>query len=151
MEHIDEISGWERLNWQAVYGSDWQEQARNLARYFGKQLVCMLATQQLRVPDELIEFLNGPERCPSVRFMLWNNPRAVEVHEEMRSDGFETGLSDFVGLLEARAYQARGVFSGIDYGYHSGYSRFIAQWRADADVTSWFDYQKIDLPRVSNE
>ncbi len=151
VEHIDEIFGWERLDWQTVYGSDWQERARNLARYFGKQLGCMLATQQLRVPDELIEFLNGSERCPSVLFMLQINPRAVEAHEKMRSDGFETGLSDFVGLLEATAYETRGVFSGIDYGYHIGYLWFIAQWRADADVTSWFDYQEIDLPRLSNE
>ncbi len=151
VENIDEISAWDRLDWQAVYGSDWRERARNLARYFGKQLGCMLATHQLPVPEELIEFLNGSERCPSVCFMLYTNPRAVEAHEEMRRDGFEDGLSSFVGLLEAPAYQTGGVFSGIDYGYHIGYLWFIAQWRAGADVTSWFEYQEIDLPRVFNE
>lgn len=151
VEHIDEISAWERLDWQAIYGSDWRERTRNLARYFGKQLGCMLATHQLQVPEELIEFLNGSERCPSVCFMLYINPLAVEMHEEMRSDGFENGLSDFVGLLNATAYQTEGVFSGIDYGYHIGYLWFVARWRAGADVASWFECQEIVLPRVPHE
>ncbi|ALO67662.1 hypothetical protein AS189_15725 [Arthrobacter alpinus] len=163
VEHIDEISARERLDWQAVYGLDWKEQARNLARYFGKQLGCMLATQELQIPEELIEFLDGFERCPSVCFMLYVNPRAVEAHEMMRRDGFEDGLNSFVGLLEADVYQSAGEFSGIDYVYHIsagefsgidyvyhiGFLWFTARWRAGADVTSWFEYQEIDLPRVS--
>ena len=151
VEHIDEISAWERLDWQSVYGSEWQEKARNLARYFGKQLGCMLATHQLPVPAELVGFLNGADRCPSTCFMLYVNPRAVDAHKQMRGDGSKDGLSGFVGLLESTAYQTEGVFSGVDYGYHIGYLWFIAQWRAGADAASWFEYQMIDLPRVSNE
>jgi len=151
VENFDEISTWKRLNWQAVYGPDWRDRARNLARYFGKQLGCMLATYQLRVPQDLIEFLNGSERCPSVCFMLYINPRAVEAHEKMRKDGFEDTIPGFVGLLGSQAYQFEGKFSGIDYVYHIGYLWFVAQWRAGNDLTSWFEYQEIDLPRLSNE
>lgn len=153
IENFDEISAWERLDWQTVYGSDWRDRARDLARYFGKQLGCMLATYQLQVPQELIEFLNGSERCPSVCFMLFINPRAVEAHEKMSKEGFEDTIPGFVGLLDfdPQAYQSDGVFSGIDYGYHIGYLWFIVQWRAGNDVTSWFEYQEIDLPRVSDE
>lgn len=146
-----EIAAWERLDWQVVYGSDWRDRARNLARYFGKQLGCMLATYQLPVPQELIEFLNGSERCPSVCFMLYINPRATDAHEQMRRDGFEDALPGFVGLLPSQAYEREGEFSGIDYGYHIGYLWFLVQWRTDHDVTSWFEYQEIDLPRLSEE
>jgi len=151
VENFEEISVWERLDWQVVYGSDWKDRARNLARYFGKQLGCMLATYQLPVPKELIEFLNGSERCPSVCFMLFINPRAVEAHEEMLNDGLEDAMPGFVGLLDSQAYQSEGEFSGIDYGYHIGYLWFIVQWRAGNDVTSWFEYPEIDLPRLSDE
>lgn len=64
VKHIDVMSEWERLDWQTVYGFVWREESRNLARYFGKQLGCMLATQQLQVPAELIEFLNGGRPLP---------------------------------------------------------------------------------------
>lgn len=151
VEHINEIPSWERLDWAVIYGPDWREQARDLARYFGKQLGCMMATQQLRVPGELIAFLNGSARCPSVRFILYIDPRGVEMHEMMCRDGFEEGLSTFVGLGEATAYQTDGVFSGVDYGYHIGYLWFIVQWRDGADMASWFEYQEITLPRVSSE
>lgn len=151
VEHIDVMSAWERLDWQTVYGSDWREKARNLARYFSKQLGCMLATYQLQVPAELVQFLNGADRCPSTWFVLYVNPVAVDFHAQMRGDGFEYGLSGFVGLLDSNAYQTEGVFSGIDYGYHIGYLWFIVQWRAGANVASWFEHQVIDLPRLSNE
>lgn len=82
--------------------------------------------------------------------MLYINPRGVDAHEQMRGDGFEYGLSGFVGLLESLAYQTEGVFSGIDYGYHIGYLWFGVQWRASADVASWFEYQVMDLPRLSD-
>lgn len=147
--HFDLISTWERLDWRSIFGSDWQEGAQNLARYFGKQLGCLMATYQLQVPKELIDFLNGADRCPPTGFRLFINPRAVDAHAKMCDDGFEYGLSGFVGLLDTDAYQTDGVFSGIDYGYHIGYLWFIAQWRAGADVESWFEYQVIDLPRLT--
>ncbi|PRB44310.1 hypothetical protein CQ020_03625 [Arthrobacter sp. MYb23] len=151
VDHINVLSSWEHLDWQLVYGADWQEQSRNLARYFGKQLGCMLASHQLRVPTELIQFLDGSDRCPSVSFMLCINPRAIALHERMLADGDEHGLSGFVGLLDSSAYQTDGIFTGIDYGYHIGYLWFVARWRAGSDISSWFEYQVIDLPRLSSE
>ncbi len=65
VDHMDDMMRWKSLDWPAVYGSDWEEKARDLARYFAKQVGCMLATQRLPVPQELVAFLNGAERCPS--------------------------------------------------------------------------------------
>lgn len=146
---MDVMATWAGLDWRKVYGPEWREGARNLARYFGKQLGCLLATHQLQVPPELIDFLNGKDRCPSVWFALYINPPAVDFHQQMLTDGFEYGLSGFIGLLESNAYQTEGAFSGIDH-YYIGYLWFIVQWRADAEALSWFEGDSvIDLPRLS--
>lgn len=151
VEHADVIHTWERLDWQEVYGADWQEKSRNLARYFGKQLGCMLATYQHQIPSQLIDFLEGEDRCPPVLFILYINPRGVDAHIQMREDGLEEGLSSFIGLLSAEGYQTEGVFSGIDYGYNIGYMWVLARWRAGSDVASWFEYQVIELPNAPTE
>lgn len=151
VQHIDVVSKLYRLNWAVVYGSGWQEQARNLARYFGKQLGCMMASYQLPVPSELKEFINGTDRCPSIWFALFINPRGVDFHACMLQDGNKDGLSTYVGLLESNAYQNEGVLSGIDYGYHIGYVWLLAQWRSDAEVASWWEHIVIDLPRLTEE
>jgi hypothetical protein len=119
---------WRRLDWSAVYGDDWQVGARNLARYFGKQIGCLLATQRLPVPQDLIDFLDGADRCPSVCFMLYINWRGADAHKMMRRHGFEDGLATFVGLLDAVAFQTRGRLSGVRYGYHIGYVWVIGEW-----------------------
>lgn len=148
VEHFEEMCDWEQLEWRAVYGAAWNAPARNLARYFGKQLGCMLASYQLPVPNELIDFLDGAERCPSVAFMLFVNPRAVGAHRVMRKERPEDGLSTFVGLVEAQAYQTGNVFTGIDYIFHIGYLWFTARWRAGTDSNSWFEYPEISLPKL---
>jgi len=152
VENLDVIPTWKGLDWRNVYGPEWRQSARNLARYFGKQLGCLLASHQLRVPPELVEFLNGNDRCPSVWFALYVNPRAVDFHQRMLCDGFDYGLSGFIGLLESNAYQTEGVFSGIDHGYHIGYLWLLVHWRDGAEALSWFEGDAvIDLPRLSDE
>src|SRR5699024_5495452 len=97
---------------------------------------------------DLIQFLNGTARCPSVCFMLYINPRAIEAHEQMLRDGFDDALPGFVGLLESQAYQSEGEFSGMDYGYYIGSLWSGVQGRAGNDITSRVEYRGIDLPRL---
>ncbi|MGY1712606.1 hypothetical protein ACI8AC_24160 [Geodermatophilus sp. SYSU D00758] len=141
---------WERLSWPDIFGGEWREGATNLARYFGKQVGCMLSGQDLPVPEDLITFLNGAERCPSVRFMLLRNWRAVIADSTMRRhSAVEDGLMTFIGLLESNAYASDGVLSGHDYGYHIGYIWVTAQWRMGTDRSSWFECPSIELPLIN--
>jgi len=149
-EHGHEMGGWERLDWSSIYGPEWQKGATNLARYFGKQIGCMLDGQSLPVPEELISFLDGADRCPSVCFMLFRNWRGVTADSTMRRHGaIDHGLMTFMGLMESNAYTTEGAFSGHDYGYHVGYIWVQAQWRAGTDRPSWFERQSIPLPLVN--
>lgn len=150
VKHADAMMRWKHLDWSEVYGTAWQEAARDLARYFGKQIGCMLATQHLPVPQDLIGFLDGRARCPSVRFSLAINWRVGEAHKVMRRHGSADGMTTFVGLLDSIAYASEGSLTGADYGYHIGYVWAVGEWREASDRTSWFEHPKIPLSQVND-
>ncbi|WP_146068869.1 hypothetical protein [Arthrobacter sp. ZGTC131] len=68
----------------------------------------------------------------------------------MRRHGDKDGLSTFVGLLDAQAYQRQGEFSGVRYGYHIGYVWMICEWFEGTDRLSWFEHPSIYLPRIND-
>lgn len=146
--HFDELCDWTRIDWKDVYGKEWRTGSRNLARYFAKQLGCMLATYDLPVPDDILRFLDGANRCPSVRFELAINPRVVSF---MQAESSDEDMSTFVGLLEAPAYRSGQSFSGVDYGYHIGYLNFLAHWREGGRFSSWFGHRTCQLSRLASE
>jgi len=115
VEHADEMMEWKRLGWVDVYGEDWEQGAADLARYFAKQVGCMLASQRLPVPADLITFLDGAERCPSFAFVILRNWRAADMHKIMIRDASLDGINSFVGLLPSTAFQTEGRFSVVAY------------------------------------
>lgn len=149
VHHDDTMGQWRRLDWTAVYGELWQKGARDLARYFAKQFGCMLAGQDLHVPQDLIDFLSGADRCPSICFMVYLNWRGIDGHKMMRRHGGQ-GLTSFIGLLESPAWTDAGRLRRIVYGYHIGYVWLMADWTVDTDRGSWFEYPSIDLPLVNS-
>lgn len=148
VEHADEMGRWRQLDWAAVYGDNWQPGARDLARYFAKQFGCMLAGQDLAVPHDVIQFLNGSDRCPTVCFTINLNWRAINFHKTIRRHGSAEGLTTFVGLMASQGQVADDEIVGIDYRYHIGYVWIIVDWQADSDRSSWFEHPRINLPRV---
>jgi len=149
VEHADEMGRWPQLAWTDVYGANWEPGAANLGRYFAKQMCCMLATQRLPIPGDLLEFLDGALRCPSVTFMIYRNWRAIDAHRMFRSGGQDEGITTFVGLLPTNAYHQDGQFSGVDYGYHIGYVWFLANWTQGSDRTAWWEHPVIDVPLLN--
>lgn len=149
--HAGEMMRWREFKWTDVYGAEWQRGSGDLARYFGKQLGCMLATQRLPVPPDLIEFLNGAKRCPPVSFTLARNWRAGHMHRVMIRDGFEGGITHFVGLLPATAYSRGGRFAGVEYVYHIGYVWFCVNWMEGTDRSSWWEYAHVNMPLVNGD
>lgn len=148
--HGSVMGGWALLDWSLIYGQEWQTGAADLARYFSKQIGCMLAAQDLPIPADLVAFLDGAERCPSVSFMLIRNWRGVSADRRMRRHTpDEDGLMSFVGLLPSTGYTTEDAFSGVDYIYHVGYIWVVAQWRAGTDRSSWYEHSAIDVPLIN--
>lgn len=148
VSRFDVMADWTRFDWKDVYGNDWRIGSRDLARYFAKQLGCMLATYDLPVPNDIRRFLDGAARCPSVCFKLAIDPGVVTF---MRAEGADTDMSKFVGLLEAPAYRTGQSFSGVDYGYHIGYLNFLAHWREGRAFSSWFAHRTCKLSQFAAE
>ncbi|GAA3603834.1 hypothetical protein GCM10022199_04500 [Marihabitans asiaticum] len=147
--NVDEMMRWCRLRWQDLFGARWEQEAADLARYFGKQLGCLLDSYDLSVPVDLIEFLDGAPECPSVKFSLARNWRAGYQHTVMRDEGSADGLSSFVGILPSMTYETDGRFTGLDYGYHLGYVWVAAAWREGAVFPLWTYQPEIDLPLIN--
>ncbi|HEY9291704.1 MAG TPA: hypothetical protein VIP98_10540 [Microlunatus sp.] len=140
---------WKRLDWATIYGADWRRGSADLARYFGKQFGCMLASQRLPIPRDLIPFLDGAERCPSWCFMVAINWRGGDCHRMMRRHGFADGLSNFIGIIDSAAYQSQGSLSGFTYTYHIGYVWICADWHDGMDRQSWFEHPSIELMSIN--
>jgi hypothetical protein len=149
MQYADDLGRWHRLDWTTVYGEEWEEGARDLARYFAKQFGCMLAGQDLDVPQDVVDFVNGADRCPSVAFMIYLNWRGIDGHRMMRRHGWDEGLTSFIGLLGSHAWANGELLTRIDYGYHIGYVWILLDWTRDSDRSSWFEHPSIELPRLN--
>lgn len=147
--NVDVMHRWRRVLWPEVFGTEWQQSAADLARYFGKQLGCLLAAYRLPVPMDLIEFLDGAPECPSVQFRLAHNWRGSFTHKLMRDEGGPDGLESFVGLLPATRFVTDGRTSGMDYGYHLSYIWVLVSWREDQTFENWCRRPEVALPRVN--
>lgn len=138
------------LDWADIYGVDWQDKARCLSRYLVKQLGCMMATAQLPVPKEVIDFLNGATEVQSILVLPFRNWLSVELHKLMMdSDPDTEGLRTYSHIPETESYETDGALSGADYALQRGYIRFTVEWRAGAEATSMHDVQRIRVPFVN--
>lgn len=145
--HFIEIAIEGRIDWAQIYGGDWELEAINLGRYFGKQLGCMLSTYSLPIPPGLQEFLDGVAEIPATQFSMYIN---ADVVGEMVQHP-EVDWSTLVGLGEAPAYETAGRFSGTDYSFYVGYLNFLVEWREEEVFDSWWKWDVVELPRYSSK
>lgn len=127
-DHQEHLLRAQILRWPDIYPEDWRREARNLARYLGKQLGCMLATQCLPVPQSLIRFLDGRASCPDVSFRIYRDMTKVSLHQFGREQG-EDMRGYWMPSTPAFRDAETGAFSGCDFGYVIGHIGFAASWR----------------------
>jgi hypothetical protein len=58
------------VDFSQVFGSNWEEQTLNFARYYGKHFGCRMVRARLPVPDSLRGFLNGATDMPDAHMAL---------------------------------------------------------------------------------
>ncbi|WP_143445413.1 hypothetical protein [Janibacter indicus] len=150
LTHLEVLGRWRRLTWADVYGPAWEQDAAHLARYFGKQMGCMLAAYRLPMPDELIQFLDGSPQCPTINFTLARNWRGIQGHKLMCAAGGD-GLETFFGLLPATRYETDGATSGLDYGYFLAYIWVRLEWRDSGNFTGWWESPAAPLPLANGD
>ncbi|MDB4872602.1 MAG: hypothetical protein JWL97_3606 [Gemmatimonadales bacterium] len=58
------------VDFQQIFGTDWEAPTLNLARYYGKHFGCRMVRAGLPVPDSLREFLDGATDMPDAHMAL---------------------------------------------------------------------------------
>lgn len=58
------------IDLESIYGSDWPEQALNLARYHAKHFGCRMTRNGIPVPQSLRDFLNGADDMPDAQIAV---------------------------------------------------------------------------------
>lgn len=116
------------IRWRSVYERNYQPHARNVARYFGKQIGCMLASQNLPVPEEVRSFMDGAAECPDVRFSLSCSSSHMLTYDQMASAG-ATGIGYFLPTTQAYFASDGQSFGGADYVFILGFVTVAVEWR----------------------
>lgn len=85
--HQDELAKAASLDWGRLFGTDWQAEARNVARYYAKQVGCLFTQQSLPVPEGIIRFMDGADRADDFVFALVRDRgrRALHNHAVRRN------------------------------------------------------------------
>lgn len=152
-EEFDEFHSRKILDWREIYGAEWEGGVSNLARYFAKQFGCMMATENLPVPPQVIEFLNGYHLCPSFSFSIWRDERIINTHKLMKGSGdpeLTDAMSHFQGLPETMAFCREDRLTGCQYQLRIGYMIFDVKWREGEDMSSFFQRPVIELPKINS-
>ncbi|MBS5237545.1 MAG: hypothetical protein KHY75_12855 [Enterococcus faecium] len=153
IQNFNLLYSYKILDWSWVYGRDWQQGAANLARYFAKQFGCMMATEDLPVPQDIINFANGDLRCPSAQFAIWRDHRIIKAHKTFRKSKdpvLKDAMSYFIGLPETMAGGEGGILKFSQYQCRVGYLGFDVIWEKDTDLPSFHEYERINLPKINS-
>src|SRR5699024_4524310 len=146
VDYHDEICQKSRLKWADVYGKKHRESSKDLARYFAKQLGCMLATQRLPIPGALIDFLNGADQCRSIGFTLGVSTEATSLRTVLS----EEDASSYVGIHKVQAYKRDETLAALVFPYQIGDVHVSTEWRDGERLRSWFHHRAPKLTRVDN-
>lgn len=136
------------LGWWSVYGSAWREPAEDVARYYGKQLGCCLATQHLPVPDSLRAFLDGGSCAAELGFELHRSRVHAVFYDRGARENFETcGL--WIKPVMVHTTRDGKHLVGADYAYGIGFITATARWRVGGQrIPHFFARRLAPLPMV---
>ena len=80
--HQDELAVASSLDWRKLFGDLWRRRARDVARFYAKQVGCIFAQQRLPVAQELIDFLDGADAPADFTFTLVRDRGRLALHRQ---------------------------------------------------------------------
>jgi hypothetical protein len=92
-QHISRLWRAPGIRLDHVYGKDWEQQAKNLARYFAKHFGCLIAENGFPPPQTLRQFLSGQDEATDFSLCLVKDQKRWLFHKALRTkDEREPGL-----------------------------------------------------------
>ncbi|MDQ0808744.1 hypothetical protein QFZ63_000458 [Streptomyces sp. B3I7] len=117
-----------------IYGNEWREQARNLARYHAKHFGCRMVRGGVPVPQSLRDFLDGAEDMPDAHMAIISTDT---IHRT-----YGKGFSISPDLVHTDAHSTR--FVRYVMAAYAGSIGVRYEWReggiSDAERSQFFHY-----------
>lgn len=111
------------VDFQDVFGTDWEVPTLNLARYYAKHFGCRMVRTGLPIPDSLRDFLDGATDMPDAHMALINTDAIHKMYKggfSMSPDFVEAdkNVSRFVRYVMASYIGAIGVrYEWVEVGF----------------------------------
>lgn len=114
------------IRFDRVYGEDWSNQTKNLARYFAKHFGCLIADSGFPPPDTLRNFLSGADDCPDVSMCLVKEEGLWLLHRELRRDSDTDGG---LWISPGQGWMTENRLSGYKVKTSIGYVGVLFEWQ----------------------
>jgi tetratricopeptide (TPR) repeat protein len=140
--HASSIISQNRIQFSAIFGSDWKKSRENVIRYYVKHICCRLAECGVLIDSRVIDFLNGKGRlwCIEMNFEIRQDIVALEA--KLTAEQSVTG-SVWIGDGMADHHKSTNTFSR--FYSHVGYRWLRVNYQYDESFTSHFNLDPADL------
>ncbi|MBE1530190.1 hypothetical protein [Actinomadura algeriensis] len=130
-QYMDTLWKAGNINMSEVYGNEWKSRVLELAKYFAKHSACSMVDADFKVPQSIIEFLNGnTDRLEDMHIVIFKDPQIRHYRRQMRAVGVAAGglhIEPAVGTVSPSrkcltAYSSAYLldFIGVKYYWKEG-------------------------------
>ncbi|MFP8884422.1 hypothetical protein [Streptomyces mangrovi] len=131
LNDLDGIYRRQTLDMQQALGDDWAARVDDLTRYFVKHIGCRMARDQVRVPDDLVDFLSGTGEPASLRCGYGIRKDLHKLHKKGRRHG-DTFGGPWMRPLQCWYSPSIGEITELESGYALGFIEFWYWIRVDS-------------------
>jgi len=110
------------IRFDRLFGNTWETDIKSLARYFCKNVGCLMADSGFQPPDSLINFMNGDDDCCDVGIYLMKSEERWLAYKGIRdkeasSTPFGLWIEDGIGLVKPAGSELNGYIVSTYIGY----------------------------------
>lgn len=134
------------IGWLEVFGATWVQDAAETARYLTKQFACQLAQNRITVPPEVIAYLDGGRRPPTLGLSAWVDASILEM---MLASHEAIGVhpTGYLGLPPCEILVEGAGVTRSEYRLARECITFQVAWLSNGqDYESIWEYEGVNLP-----
>lgn len=117
--NTEQIFRKKEIDFGETFNKDWIDKVSDLLRYYVKNICCAMSDIDVEIPTEIIEFLNGSNLLPYIKFQFGIALDAVEIesiYKEFSDKGYFI-RGNISCILNQDTRQCREIKSYLQYRY----------------------------------
>ncbi len=128
-----------------IYGENYRQQAQYLTKYFVKHLCCTLTDENISIPSNLIDFLNGQTQLNNVELII---SQSIDRKEYLDIVSQKIPYSSWIGCSEVQIgfNEKTDIINFLKYElYYRSFSFYINLNTTIEGLKTNFKFDNIDL------